>query len=302
MIRISKLDGWPMQTLIEPDLLHTFVAIAETGSFTEAARRVHRTQSAVSMQIKRLEDLLGRPVFAREGRSVRLNADGELLLGHARRILDAHREALAALLQPELHGTVNLGAVDEYAVTFLPSILARFGESHPHVHVQVICDMTVNLLQRLGENEIDFAIVTHGQGSDGGIILYREPLVWVTAAGYCAHEQTPVPLALFHPGCTFRQWALEALTRQSRPYRVAYTSVSLAGIEVALRSGLAVSALPRSNVGVGLRILDERDGFPPLPNYQIALRRASDARSPVHDCLERHIIENFRLGAMTAAA
>src|SRR5512147_2484389 len=110
----------PMQTLIEADLLHTFVAIAESGSFTEAARRVHRTQSIVSMQIKRLEELLGRPVFTREGRAVRLSADSELLLGHARRILNAHREALAALLQPELQGTVSLGTVDEYAVTFLP--------------------------------------------------------------------------------------------------------------------------------------------------------------------------------------
>jgi DNA-binding transcriptional LysR family regulator len=291
-----------MQTLIEPDLLHTFVAIAESGSFTEAARHVHRTQSAVSMQIKRLEELLGRPVFTREGRTVRLSAEGELLLGHARRILNAHREALAALLQPELQGTVSLGTVDEYAVTFLPSILARFGESHPLVHVDVICDMTINLLRRLGENEIDFAIVTHGHGDDGGIILHREPLVWVTSASHSAQQLNPIALALFHPGCRFRQWTIDALAKQARPYRIAYTSMSLAGIEAALRAGLAISAVPRSNVGVGLRILDERDGFPPLPSCQIALRRAENARSPAHDCLEQHIIENFRRGAMTAAA
>jgi DNA-binding transcriptional LysR family regulator len=291
-----------MQTLIEPDLLQTFVAIAESGSFTEAAKRVHRTQSATSMQIKRLEELLGRPVFAREGRTVRLNPDGELLLGHARRILDAHREALATFVQPELQGTVSLGTVDEYAVTFLPSILARFAETHPLVHVQVICDMTVNLLRRLSENEIDFAMVTHGYGDDGGIVLLREPLVWVTSAGHSAHMLNPVPLAMFHPGCRWRQWAIDALAKQVVPYRIAYTSMSLAGIEAALRAGLAVSALPRSNVGVGLRTLDERDGFPPLPNYQIALRRAENARSPVHDCLERHILENFRLSAITEAA
>ncbi len=294
--------GAPMQTLLEPDVLHTFVAIAEARSFTEAARRVHRTQSAVSMQIKRLEEQLGRPVFVRDGRSVRLSADGELLLGHARRILAAHREALAALLQPELQGTVSLGTVDEYAVTFLPSILARLGETHPLVHVQVICDLSVNLLRRLGENELDFAIVTHGLGDDGGIILYREPVVWVTSAGHSAHALDPVPLALFHPGCRFRQWAIDALAKQAHSYRVAYTSMSLAGIEAALRAGLAVSVLPRSNVGVGLRILDERDGFPPLPNYQIALRRADGARWPVHDCLEQHILDNFRLGTVTAAA
>jgi DNA-binding transcriptional LysR family regulator len=291
-----------MQALIEPELLHAFVAIAESGSFTEAARRVHRTQSAVSMQIRRLEDLLGRPVFVREGRTVRLNADGELLLGHARRILNAHREALATFAQPELQGTVSLGTVDEYAVTFLPSILARFAETHPLVHVQVICDMSTNLLRRLSDNEIDFAMVTHGYGDDAGIVLLREPLVWVTSASHSAQMMDPVPLALFHAGCKFRQWAIDALAKQALSYRIAYTSISLAGIDAALRAGLAVSALPRSNVGAGLRILDERDGFPPLPSYQIALRRAEHATAPVHDCLEQHIIENFRLGAMTEAA
>lgn len=292
-----------MQTTIEPDLLQTFVAIAESGSFTDAARRVHRTQSAVSMQIKRLEELLGRSVFVRNGRSVGLSHDGEMLLGHARRILTAHHEALAAFVQPELQGTVRLGTVEEYAVAFLPAILARFAESHPVVHVEVICDMTANLLGRLDANTIDLALITHGYGDDRGVVLLREPVVWVTLASHCAHVQDPVPLALFHPGCMFRQWAIDALARRGRSYRLAYTSMSLAGIEAALRSGLAVSALPRSNVNEVFRILDERDGFPELPSYQIALRRSETAVSPLHDCLEQHIIENFRpRSALTAAA
>jgi DNA-binding transcriptional LysR family regulator len=295
---------WAMQTTIEPDLLQTFVAIADGGSFTDAAKRVHRTQSAVSMQIKRLEELLGRPVFVRDGRSVSLTRDGETLLGHARRILKAHQEALAAFVQSELQGTVRLGTVDEYAVAFLPAILARFAETHPLVHVDVVCDTTTNLLARLAENAVDFALITHGHGGDdGGIVLLREPVVWATLATHCAHRQDPVPLALFHPGCKFRQWAIDSLAKQGRAYRIAYTSVSLSGIEAALRAGLAVSALPRSNVSEGFRILDERDGFPALPSYQIALRRSEHADSPVHDCLEQHIVENFRPGAsLTVAA
>ncbi len=292
-----------MQTMIEADLLQTFVAIADSGSFTDAARRVHRTQSAVSMQIKRLEELLGRPVFAREGRSVSLTRDGEMLLGHARRILKAHQEALAAFVQSDLQGTVRLGTVDEYAVPFLPAILARFAESHPLVHVEVVCDTTTNLLGLLAEDAVDLALITHGYGDDGGIVLLREPVVWVTLATQCAHRQDPVPLALFHPGCKFRQWAIDALAKQGRAYRLAYTSVSLSGIEAALRAGLAVSALPRSNVGVGFRILDSQDGFPALPSYQIALRRSANARSPIHDCLEQHILDNFRKGSpLTVAA
>jgi DNA-binding transcriptional LysR family regulator len=286
-----------MPSLIEPDVLQTFVAIAESGSFTDAAGRVNRTQSAVSMQIKRLEAQLGRSVFHRDGRTVRLTHDGDMLLGHARRILKAHREALAVFEQPDLRGTVILGTPDEYAVSFLPSILGRFANSYPGVHVEVVCDTSTNLLARLKANTVDLALFTYGHGDDGGVVLLTEPVVWVASAQHCAAEEEPLPLALFHPGCRFRQWALDALGAQGRAYRIAYTSVSLAAIDAALRTGLAVSVLPRSNVGAGLRILDERDGFPPLPDYQVALRRAETARLPIHDCLEQQIIENFRPGA-----
>lgn len=283
-----------MPEIIEPDLLQTFLAIAETGRFTEAAKRVHRTQSAVSMQIKRLEEMIGRPLFLRAGRSVQLTADGELLLGHARRILRAHSEALAAFSSSELRGTVTIGAPDEYAVVFLPGILKSFSETHPQVHVNVVCDTSVNLLKRLAENEIDLTLVTHGYKDEGGTIVKRGPVVWASSAGHCVHEQTPVPLALFHPGCRIRQAAIEALARKGRDYRIAYTSVSLSGIQVALQAGLAVGAMPRGNVTKGLRVLDERDGFAKLPDYEIALHRAPDATSEIHDRLEEHILENFR--------
>jgi len=292
-----------MHTTIEADLLQTFVVIAESGSFTEAGRRVGRTQSAVSMQIKRLEDLLGRPVFTRDGRPVTLTHDGEILLGHTRRILRAHREALAEFSQPDLHGTVTLGTTDEYAVAFLPAILSRFAEGQCRVHVDVVCDSSINLLARMADNAVDLAVVTHGYGDDGGTVLKREPVVWATSARHAVHQEDPVPLALFHPGCRFRQWVIDALSSQGRSYRLAYTSVSLTAIEAAVRAGLAVTALPLSNVHDGLRILDERDGFPELPYNQIELRRSEQAQSLVHDCLAQHIIDNFRPGpSLTAAA
>jgi DNA-binding transcriptional LysR family regulator len=283
-----------VDALIEPDLLQSFVAIAEAGSFTAAAGRVHRTQSAVSMQIKRLEDLVGRALFHRDGRAVRLTADGELLLGHARRILRAHREALASFAPSELRGTIAVGTPEEYAVAFLPAILARFAETHPLVQVDVICDTSINLARRLREREIAFALVTHGYGDDDGIVLHREPLVWAGSAAHVAHREDPVPLALFHPGCPFRGWAIAALEAAGKPYRLAYTSISLAGIEAALRAGLAVSAMPWSIVREGWRVLDACDGFPPLPSYQLALKRADDAVSPLHDRFEHHVIAHFR--------
>ena len=200
-----------MLATLEPELLRSFVAIAETGSFTAAASRVHRTQSAVSMQIKRLEELLGRALFVREGRSVSLTRDGDTLLAHARRILRSHGEALAAFDRDALAGEVTIGAPDDYASTFLPRILARFAENHARVHVNVVCQPSVELLRRLAERTVDLALVTQGSGERGGTVVHHEPLVWVTSARHRVHEQEPLPLAIFEPGCSFRRAATESL-------------------------------------------------------------------------------------------
>ena len=285
-----------MIATLEPELLRSFVAIAETGSFTAAAHRVHRTQSAVSMQIRRLEELLGRALFARERRTVRLTRDGELLLSHARRILQAHREALAAFAQEELAGAVTLGAPDDYASTFLPASLARFAEAHPRVQLDFVCRPSVELVRRLDERTIDLALVTEGSGERGGTLLLRERLVWVTAAGRCAHEQDPLPLAIFEPGCPFRRAAVDALARAGRAYRIAYTSVSLAGVHAAVDAGLAVTVMLRGSVRPGQRILDARDGFPPLGEAGIVLLRASTEPSPLVDHLEAVILDFFQEG------
>lgn len=292
-----------MLATLEPELLRSFLAIAETGSFTAAAQRVNRTQSAISMQIKRLEELVGRALFARERRGVGLTRDGELLLGHARRILQAHREALAEFDRMALSGEVTLGAPDDYASTFLPRILARFAESHARVHVELVCQPSTELVRRLAERAVDLALVTQGSGEHGGIVVRREPLVWVGSAQHRAHEQDPLPLALFQPGCLFRKVAAESLAAQGRRSRIAYTSVSIAGIHAALESGLAVGALLRGTVRPGLRILDERQGFPPLPEVAIMLVRAHSAPSPVVERLEEAILAYFReSGTMSLAA
>ncbi len=290
-----------MMPVLEPELLQTFVAIAETGRFTEAAKRVGRTQSAVSMQIKRLEETIGRSLFVRDGRSVKLSSDGELLLGHARRVLRAHEEALSVFHPSELTGAVTIGAPDEYAVAFLPKILRSFAETHPQVHVNVVCEPTRSLLPKLDLDEIDFVLFTEGGEVDrddgkSDPILLREPVVWATSDKHCVHQDDPVPLALFQPGCRFRQWAVSALADAGRGYRINYTSVSFAGIETAMRAGLAVGAIPRSNVTPGMRVLTERDGFPALPDYALAVRRAKGATSCIHDRLEDHIIDCFRHG------
>ena len=282
-----------MIATLEPEFLRSFVAIAETGSFTAAARRVHRTQSAVSMQIRRLEELLGAALFAREGRSVRLSGEGELLLPHARRILQAHREALLAFDRERLKGEVTLGAPDDFASTFLPQSLARFAESHAQVHVNLVCQPSVELIRLVAEGTLDLALVTQGSGEQGGTLLRRDRLVWVGSAAHDVHLQDPLPLAIFEPGCAFRAAAIDALARAGRASRIAYTSVSLAGIHAAVSAGLAVAVTTPGSVLPGQRILDRRHGLPPLGEAGIMLLRASADPSPLVDRLEAVIADLF---------
>ena len=282
-----------MLATLEPELLRSFLAIAETGSFTAAAARIHRTQSAVSMQIRRLEEQLGRSLFCRDARVVTLTRDGELLMGHARRILRAHQEAMAAFDPDALEGGVVVGSPEDYATSFLPRILARFAETHPKVHVEVVCQPSRELLVGIAAGRIQLALVTQGSGEDGGTLLHCEPLVWVTSALHRVHEQDPIPMAVFEPGCSFRRHATEAMAAIGRRSRIAYTSLSLSGLYVAVEAGLAVTALARSNVRPGTRVLGEADGFPRLPEIGITLQRAQGASSPVLDRLEEHIITAF---------
>lgn len=292
----------PMPPTLDPDLLRSFVAIAETGSFTAAASRVHRTQSAVSMQVKRLEESLGRALFERAGRAVALTPHGEILLDHARRILRTHQEALAAFDANAIHGDVTVGSPDDYASTFLPPILARFAQTHPRVHVEVIVEDSTILVERLAQGRVHLAIVTEGHGETGGVVVHREPLVWVTSARHRAHEEDPLPLAVFSPNCCFRRRALAALARVGRAARVAYTSLSVAGIHAAVDAGLAVSAELRGTVRPGQRILTEADGFPPLGDVGVTLQRSPHATGRLIDRLEQHMLEALRAVPVFARA
>lgn len=286
------MDDALLNTL-EPDLLRSLVAIAETGSFTAAAQHVHRTQSAVSMQIKRLEELIGRPLFTRDGRCVALTRDGERLLGHARRILQAHRAALAEFDDDALEGTLVLGAPDDFASTFLPRILASFAQAHPRATVELVCRPSSELVRALAVRSIDLTLVTQGSGERGGTVVRHESIVWVTSPLHAAHEQIPLPLAAFAPDCLFRRAMLDGLARQGRASRIAFTSVSFAGILAAVGSGLAVGTLLRSTVPAGLRVLDERHGMPALPTVGIVLAQAAPDPSPLVRRLEEAILAHF---------
>ncbi len=278
---------------IDSELLRTFVAIADQGGFTRAAEAVNRTQSAVSMQMKRLEeDVMQRPLFQRDGRQVSLTAEGQLLLGYARRILKLHGELLTTLREPHMVGTVRIGTPDDYVMRFMPGILSRFAQAYPMVQVELHCEPSFQLLQR---QDLDLTIVTREPGKEIGQLLRQERIVWAEAQGFSPHEQEPLPLAMFNSQCFCRSWACNALDAMEREYRIAYTSPSLSAIMAVVSAGLAITAQLQSLITPDMRIIGEAEGLPAMPSASIVLLRNEASQSPVTECLAEHIVEGFRL-------
>jgi DNA-binding transcriptional LysR family regulator len=294
-----------MPTLLDVDQLKALIAIADSGSFTRAAEIVHKTQSAVSMQMKRLEERVGKPIFERDGRSSKLTEDGERLLDYARRIVRLNLEALASFAEADLAGRVRLGVPDDYADRYLPEILARFAASNPRVEVTVVCEPTPMLAERIATADLDLAIVTHVDSRGGAVVIRRERLLWVTSARHAVHEMSPVPLALGRPTCIWRQVATAGLESIGRSFRVLYASWNSTAVGAAVLAGLAVSVLPESAVRTGMRVLGPSDNFPALPSCKIGLMRNRLEPSPLADALASQIVtslDNLSGGALLAEA
>jgi DNA-binding transcriptional LysR family regulator len=283
---------------IDPDLLRAFVLIAEGSSFTRAAAMVGRTQSAVSMQVKRLEDVLGQPVLQRrKGGSVELTLHGEYLLARARQILTLNDEVMATFRAPVIAGTVRLGTPDDYALRYLPPILKRFAETHPAVEVEVTCEPSENLVRLLERGELDLSICTDGNAPPGwrSTPLWRGPLMWITSARHAPHRQEPIRLALAHGHCCWRRAAINALEAAGRPYKIAYTSMTQVGTHAPVVAGLAVTVSTLSWLPEGVRPLKPEEGMPPLPDFGIAMLKGVRPNQPVTDALAAHIEDSFRV-------
>jgi DNA-binding transcriptional LysR family regulator len=262
------------QPLLDTDVLRSFVAIAEHGSFTRAAKAVFRTPSALSMQIKRLETTLDKTLFIREARRVRLTAHGELLLRHARQLLQLNAETVACFLAPELEGTVRIGTPDDVGTRILPRVLAEFARSHPAVQVDVMTGPSRLLLERLAGEEIDLALVTAGNRDmpqEHGEIVHTEPLVWAGRAEGTARLRDPLPVALADHGCPWRAEAVNALDHAGLAYRVAYNSEHSAGQRAAVEADLAVAPLPRSLVNSPMLEVIDEPKMPALADTHVAL-------------------------------
>src|SRR5882724_8238926 len=282
-----------MTALIDVDQLRTFLAIAETGSFTRAADVVFKTQSAVSMQMKRLEERIGRTIFVRDGRASKLTEDGERLLDYARRIVKLNVEALAAFDDKEFTGRVRLGVPDDYADRYLPEIMARFSRAYPGVELSVMCEESVCLVERIKANDIDLAIITNCTGNMTAENFRQERLLWATSNRHSVHAEERVPLALGRSTCAWRRAATDCLETVGRPYRLLYSSGNASAISAAVLSGLAVSVFPESGLRPGMRVLSAADGFPELPSCRIGLVRNPHERNSLADALAEHVISSL---------
>ncbi len=279
-----------MPAMLDPDQLKTFVAIAENGSFTRAAELVFKTQSAVSMQMKRLEEAVGVPLFERDGRNSRLTPEGYRLLEYARRIVKLNQEAVSAFSAAELSGRVRLGVPDDYADRYLPEILAGFSRSNPRAEVSVTCEPTSILREAVKNDLLDLAIITQSDEQGPSEVFRQESLLWVTAMRGDVHQADPLPLAVGHPTCCWRQIALDTLERQGRRSRILYSSSNASAVVAAVLAGLAVSVLAESSLRPGIRVLTPKEGFPVLPVVRIGLIRNWSHRSPLSDALADHIV------------
>src|SRR5215468_209831 len=264
--------------MLELDLLRSFVSVVDTGGFTSAGERVHRTQSTVSQQIKRLEDTLGYPLLHRDGKQATPTEQGERLVSYARRLLALEQEARDVVARPESEGVVRLGLPEDFAAYRLTELLSDFARSRPGLRLDVRCGLSANSRRALERGELDLALFKRNAGEGGGIAAWPERLHWITSRAHpIDFRRDPLPLVMQEQGCLYRERMIHAAEAAARAWHMAYTSPSLVGIQSAVSAGLGVSILPEVAILREHRVLNTKDGFPAITNTEVALVAAPNA-------------------------
>ncbi|MCG8568274.1 MAG: LysR family transcriptional regulator [Desulfobacterales bacterium] len=273
------------------DALRTFVNVMETGSFTRAAHIVNLTQAAVSLQIKRLENELETPLFVRIAKTVKPTNAAKALEVYARQILRNHDEAMLVISQPELSGTIRFGCPYDYSTPFISEILSRFARKHPKVVVHLHMDYSKRLWEDVRSAEMDFALCS--EMIDGGEVIFREPLVWISSPTFQQHKQYPLPLASSYEGCAYQKYCLQALEEARMEYQIKYVTSSTEGTASAVRAGLAVGVTGISNIPPGLIRVGKENHFPELPQVKVGLHKAPGTATPLSLAFESCIRKTF---------
>ena len=281
---------------LDTDLLRTFLTVAKHGNVTRGAEALHRTQSAVSVQIKRLEESLAARLFRREPRGVSLTEAGERLRAAAERIVGDLDETVQTFRADPTGGLVRVGIPEEYGAEVLPTVLADFSARFPAVEVFVRCGFSVEFPEAIRRGELDLAVFADCRRFGQSDTLIQDPMVWVASRPYRCRDEEPVPLALFDRACAWRDVTIQALENANQPYRIVFSSESTAGIKAAIATGLAVGVLARSTLESSMLVLGREHGLPPLPDSALFLLRGSDGSLAI-DAMAAAIESGFdRLG------
>lgn len=293
-----------LPTNLDMDVLRALVIAMEHGGFARAAERLGRTQSAISLQMKKLEEQVGQPLFRKAGRTVALTDAGDLLLGYARRIVALNDEALSAARGRAMDGTVRVGFPQDLAERWLPAVLGSFHRAHPRIHVEAQVGRGRELRERVAHGALDLALAFGEIGGTPGIpgasALAHLPVVWVTPKGFQGDPTASLPLALLDAPCMFRQHGIERLDGGGRPWRITFTSPSLSGLWAAVEAGLGVTVRTPLGLPDTLSIPEPDGALPALGTVPLELHRAPSAASPAVDRLCGILTES--LGAMLADA
>jgi DNA-binding transcriptional LysR family regulator len=270
-------------------MLRSLISVVDTGSITETARRLGRTQPAITLQIQRLEQILGKALFRTENRRMFLTPEGDMVLTYAKSILRLHDELLFRLSSPELQGHVVLGTPDLYAAYMLPSILSVFKEAFPRIQVELRCALSAPTVERVQRGDVDVALVTGMRKFSGGLVVHQEQLVWIVGEHSNAQFDDPVRLALLPPGNIYREHAINYIERAGRKWQLACVSESVGGLQAAVFAGMAVTVLGRCALVSGMRELTPAEGFPTLPKIDLLLYKAPGVTSPAVDALHDYL-------------
>lgn len=270
---------------LDSDLMRGFLAVVDAGSVTRAADQLGRTQSAISMQLRKLEESLGQSVFVREPRGVSLTQRGKQLLPYARRVVELLDEAAVAVREKPIAGPVRVGIPDEYVQSVLPSVLAAFSQRHPDTQVTIRCDFSAPQLAALNDDEIDLAIVYESHSDDNVEVLAIDPTVWVTSISHAQHMRKPLPVSNYFSSDWCRDYALHSLHQIGIPFFLAFECDTSASMRLAVLNGLAVAPLARSSIPPGCRELTSEDGFVTVDNARVVLRRNPSGSSPAIEAM-----------------
>jgi DNA-binding transcriptional LysR family regulator len=279
---------------LDLDVLEMVVAVADTGSFAKAAEAVFRSPSAVSMQVKTIEDALGKQLFLRDTRNVTPTPEGKRLADYGRRMLEMRDEAWASIVQPEVEGQVTIGVPDDYISSLLPQVLGKFSSMHPRVEVRVIGLPSAALVPMVKDNTVDLACLTKVRGLTGEFIRH-EPIIWTGLPRRSIWLERPLPIAVFADGSTARDHAVRALRRNNIKFRMSYESPSFLGLLSMVEAGLAIAPLAKCSIPAHLVQLTESDGVPTMNEVEVVLIRSARSNRPPCDYLAQQILEEWKV-------